>query len=240
MKQKYTVLFEDDDYVAIDKPSGVLIIPDRFNKELDNLQSFLNNKYGKIYTAHRIDKQTSGVIVFAKNADAHAHLNNQFTNHTVWKKYVALVHGITPPHGTINFKIFEDPQHLGRMDCSYTHGKDSLTTFETIKSYKQNISYVAAYPQTGRTHQIRVHFLAIDHPLVIDELYSTANGIFLSQLKKKYKLSKLQEEEMPIMNRLTLHAAEIKFINTNNIEQTVVAPLPKDFQAVITQLEKNQ
>jgi 23S rRNA pseudouridine955/2504/2580 synthase/23S rRNA pseudouridine1911/1915/1917 synthase len=125
------------------------------------------------------------------------------------------------------------------MEASEKYGKAALTKFKTLQNYNANISLVEVYPETGRTHQIRVHFLAIGHPLLIDEMYGSELPFLLSSVKKKYKLSKLQENENPLMNRLTLHASKLSFKHVkDDVEMSIEAPLPKDFVAVIKQLEK--
>jgi 23S rRNA pseudouridine955/2504/2580 synthase/23S rRNA pseudouridine1911/1915/1917 synthase len=151
---------------------------------------------------------------------------------------LALVHGNAPDDGIIDFRIMEDPSKPGRMEASEKNGKPALTKFKTVKQFG-NISLVEIYPETGRTHQIRVHFLAIGHPLLIDEMYGSPEPFLLSSVKRKYKLSKLQEAENPLMARLTLHASKIEFNHIKD-EKTICieAPLPKDFASVIKQLEK--
>lgn len=233
------IIFEDNDYVAINKQAGMLTIPDRFDTNLPSVMGELKKMYANIFTAHRIDKFTSGVLCFAKNEAAHKHLSLQFEHHTLSKTYTTLVHGETPAEGIIDYKIMEDPFKAGRMEASEKYGKSAVTRFKTIKNFKANISLVEAYPETGRTHQIRVHFLAIGHPLLIDEMYSSSEPFLLSSVKKKYKFGKFQENENPLMNRLTLHASKLSFNHIKNEKLiTIEAPLPKDFLAVIKQLEK--
>jgi len=235
----YEVLFDDENYYAVNKPSGVLTIPDRYNLEIPNLLTAARKKYPHLMTTHRIDKDTSGVVVFAKNEKAHAHLNKQFEAHTVEKVYTTLVLGKTPDEGQIDLRITEDPRRPGKMECHKKVGKPSLTLFKTLAYYPPFYSLVEVYPKTGRTHQIRVHFLALGYPLVVDEWYGGKEGILLSSIKKKFKLSKNEENETPIMNRLTLHASSISFLHCQTNETiTVSAPLSKDFQALLTQLEK--
>ncbi len=238
MKQ-LEILWEDADYVAVNKPAGILTIPDRYNAEIPNLLAYLRTQYDNIYVTHRIDKDTSGVVIFAKNEAAHAHLNQQFEEHTVQKTYLTLVIGKTPAEGSIDFRIMEDPRRPGKMEAHPKIGKPALTTFKTLHYFAPKFSLVEVYPKTGRTHQIRVHFLAIGFPLAIDNWYGGQEGILLSSFKKKFKLSKEAESEKPIMNRLTLHASAIRFKHiSNEAEVEVKAPLPKDFQALLTQLEK--
>lgn len=233
------IIFEDNDYVVVNKQAGMLTIPDRFDANLPSVLGELRKLYSEIFTTHRIDKFTSGVLCFAKNEVAHKHLSLQFEHHTLHKTYTTLVHGETPQEGLIDYKIIEDPSHPGRMEASEKHGKVAITKFKTLKNFKANISLVEVYPETGRTHQIRVHFLAIGHPLLIDEMYGTDQPFLLSSVKKKYKFGKFQEDEKPLMSRLSLHASKLSFKHvTDESLTTIEAPLPKDFMAVIKQLEK--
>jgi len=233
------ILFEDEHYLAVNKPAGMLSIPDRFNAEIPSVLGILRKSKENIFTVHRIDKFTSGVLCFAKNEAAHKHLNTQFEKHTLQKTYQLLVIGKTETDGKIDLNIVEDRLEAGRMDVHPKHGKPSLTLFKTIKNFGNDISWVEAYPQTGRTHQIRVHFLAIGHPLLIDEMYGNPEPFLLSTVKNKYKLSKNEEAERPLMSRLTLHASKLEFKHIVDEKPIIVeAPLPKDFAAVIKQLEK--
>ncbi len=239
MKKSIEILFEDENYVVVNKPGGLLSIPDRFDTTIPNVLQELRKQYNQILTVHRIDRYTSGALCFAKNELSHRHLSMQFENHTVEKTYLALVHGRTPEQGEINYRIFEDPRKPGRMDCSPTFGKPALTRFKTITSFDSDFSWVEVYPETGRTHQIRVHMLAIGHPLAVDELYGNPDGLFLSAIKRKYKQGKFTDEEKPLIDRLTLHASKIIFKNVHDEKLiTVEAPLPKDLSAVLKQLSK--
>ncbi len=237
--EKPEIIWEDSNYVAVNKPSGWLSIPDRFDANKPNILGFLNKLYPKVYVIHRIDKDTSGLILFAKNAEAHQWANDQFSSHSVCKKYLTLVIGRTPEEGEINFKITEDPIHAGRMMCHHKYGKESLTIYKTIANYACGMSLLEVEPKTGRTHQIRVHCLTAGFPLVIDPFYGGEEGIFLSAIKRKFKLSVNQEQENPLMNRLTLHASSLEFIPLGSTSPIKIeAPLTKDFRAVVQQLNK--
>ncbi len=233
------ILLEDGDYVVINKPAGLLTLPDRFDPGIPNLYHILKALYGNIFVVHRIDKQTSGVIAFAKNADAHKALNDQFEAHRVHKKYLALVQGRVPDNeGRIDLPIGENAARAGSMRIDTSQGKPSLTTYRVIERF---LSYtlVEAVPLSGRTHQIRIHFKGIGHPLAVDEVYGSGEGIKLSSLKKGYK-NKPGREEKPIMSRLTLHALSLTFRNFRSLDHvTVEAPLPKDFESLLKQLRKS-
>jgi len=237
VKKTLPILFEDDDYIFLNKPPGLLVIPDRFDQDAPNLLEMLKKIFGQIFVVHRIDKPTSGVIVFAKNTDAHRELNIQFEQHLVRKTYWALVCGkLSEKEGTIDKPIAENASRAGtvKIDAS---GKPSQTGYHVLEELGQ-YSLVEVVPRSGRTHQIRIHFKSVGHPLAIDELYGNAHGIFLSQFKKNYRL-KEDETERPLMNRLTLHAFELQFTHFRNHEPIVIqALLPKDFSGLLNQLRK--
>ena len=187
MKQKVQILHEDDDLIIVNKPADYLSIPDRHDETKPNILSFLNNKYGKVFTVHRLDKATSGIMCFAKNDIAHRHLSQQFQERTVEKIYYALVDGIlTATEGEINQGIAPHPARPGKMMVS-NKGKKSLTYYKVVEQF-QSFALVEANIKTGRTHQIRVHFEAIGYPLAIDELYGNRTEFRLSEIKlKKYR-----------------------------------------------------
>ena len=232
------ILSEDDDYVFLNKAAGMLTLPDRFDPMIPNLYHILTEHYGHIFVVHRIDKQTSGVIAFAKNADAHKALNGQFESHRIRKKYLVLVQGnLKDAEGSIDLPIGENPGKAGTMKIDTVHGKESVTKYRVIERFVR-FTLAEAEPLSGRTHQIRVHFRAIGHPLAVDEIYGNTEGIKLSSLKKNYK-AKPDAIEKPLISRLTLHARSLCFSHfRNQAEMTVEAPLPKDFNSVIKQLRK--
>ena len=230
------VIHEDDDITVINKPPQFLSIPDRYNASIPNLYTFLCNRLGKVYIVHRLDRDTSGIICFAKTEQAHRHLSQQFGQHKVRKIYHAIVEGILPePVAEIDLPIAEISSKRGVMQVNYQNGKPSETKYRIIEQFK-NYAYVEVMPLTGRTHQIRVHFQAIGHPLAVDPLYGNAQGFFLSSVKRHYHL-KRQEEERPMTDRLTLHAFSLEFVHPGT-EKTVqyTAPLPKDMSAMLKQL----
>src|SRR6186997_2143677 len=199
MKLSEWIIYEDENLIALNKPSGLLSIPDREGKDI-SLKKLLLEKYGNIFTVHRLDKDTSGLIVFAKNETTHKHLSQQFEARQTEKIYLGLVIGSLA-------------EKKGLMTV-YRKGKESLTDYEVLEDFKI-FSWVQFQIHTGRTHQIRVHAKHIGHPVVCDELYGDGKPILLSTLKHKFKLSKNELEERPILNRLALHALSLQFTNTN-------------------------
>jgi 23S rRNA pseudouridine955/2504/2580 synthase/23S rRNA pseudouridine1911/1915/1917 synthase len=199
----------------------------------------LIEKYGSIFTVHRLDKDTSGLIVFAKNETTHKLLSKQFEERQTEKIYLGLVIGsLADKKGSVDVLISEHPAKKGLMTV-YKKGKESLTDFEVLEDFKI-FSWVQFQIHTGRTHQIRVHAKHIGHPVVCDELYGDGKPILLSTLKHKFKLSKNELEERPILNRLALHALSLQFTNTNGEKIKLEAPIPKDLRALLQQLRKRK
>jgi 23S rRNA pseudouridine1911/1915/1917 synthase len=231
-----SILLETDDFVALDKPAGLLSIPDRENKET-SLKTQLRAKYGNIFTVHRLDRDTSGAIIFAKNETTHKYLSKIFEERSVGKIYQGIVLG-TPPEqqGSIDLPIMEHPTKPGLMVIN-RRGKTSLTDYqllETIGPY----SLLQFRIHTGRTHQIRIHMHSIGHPIACDDLYGDGKPIFLSGIKRNFKLSKAEEAERPLLARLALHSQLLSFTGSNGETHTIEAPLPKDLRALLQQLRK--
>lgn len=236
--KKVETIYEDESIVVINKPAGVLTVADRFNIESVHLQSILRKKYGEIFTIHRLDRDTSGVICFAKNAESHKILSEQFEGREVQKIYLALVDGQPLAHGIIDEPLAESQSKKGLMKV-YKKGKPSLSEYTLVKAFDR-CSLVSIRIFTGRMHQIRVHMAHIGHPLFIDAFYGRREAFFLSELKgRRYRIGKWTEEEKPLMARQTLHSHKLKInhpVTGKSMEFT--APLPKDMSAVIAQLEK--
>lgn len=234
MKIKEHLLHEDENLVAINKPSGMLTIPDR--KGNISLKNYLQKAYPEIFTVHRLDKDTSGVVVFAKNEAAHKELSQLFEGREVEKKYLGLVLGnFAIDKDTIEEGIMEHPVIKGKMVVN-KKGKPSVTDYEVIEKFRF-FSWVSFQILTGRTHQIRVHMKHAGHPIVCDETYGDGKPVLLSTLKKKFNLSKDEEEERPILRRLALHSSSLKF-KLAGLDYDLEAPLPKDLKACLQQLRK--
>lgn len=230
-------IFENDYFIAINKPAGVLSIPDRMQSE-PSLKDKLLEKYGSIFTIHRLDKETSGIILFAKDEATHKFFSKQFEERTVEKFYMGLVHG-APTHkaGSIDAAIMEHPVFKGQMVIN-KKGKPSLTDYEVVENLGK-YSLLKFQLHTGRTHQIRVHAKNMGHPIVCDALYGDGKPVLLSAIKKKFKLSKHDEEERPMLSRVALHSYELKFTDEQGNNFDLMADLPKDIRALIQQMKKH-
>ena len=239
MKTKIDILHEDEALIIVNKPPNLLTIPDRFDPAKPNLYHWLLGEYGdKVFVVHRIDQETSGAICFARTEEAHRHLSQQFEKRTVEKIYLTLVEGHPdPPEGEIDKPIGAHPARSGMMTVT-RNGKPALTLYRTIETFKA-FSLLEADIKTGRTHQIRVHFKFIGHPLMIDALYGKRDAFYLSEIKgRSYNLNK-HKEERPLMSRTTLHAGKLTLEHPFSGERVAFeAPLHKDFNAVLNQLRK--
>lgn len=235
---QYELIYEDEQIVVVSKPAGLLTIPDRAGNK-DNLVTALERQYGKIFIVHRLDRETSGILCFARNEAAHRHLSMQFEHHTSDKFYYALVDGILHhDEGEIDKPIGEHPGIAGKMAILHT-GKPSLTFYRATERFK-HFTLAEALLKTGRTHQIRLHFQSIGYPLAVDAVYGRRSALFLSEIKgKAYRSGKHSDDERPMMERTSLHAYRLRIDHPTTGERLEFkAELPKDFAAVLSQLRK--
>ena len=231
------IILENDHFIIINKPPGLLSIPDREGKEM-SLKQLLQQKYEQIFTVHRLDKETSGIIVFAKDPETHKFLSQAFEERMVEKYYAGIVTGTLPDkQKTIDAPITENTVKRGVM-IIHKRGKPAVTDYEVLEDFGK-FSLVQFRIHTGRTHQIRVHMQYIGHPLVCDELYGDGLPVKISAFKRNYKLSKTEEEEKPILARTGLHAQRLRFTDMQGNVHDVQAEMPKDMRALLQQLRKN-
>lgn len=244
---KLAILYEDDLLVAIDKPAGLAAIPgraevdsavERIGRQLNLPSSGSNDP--RIRLVHRLDKETSGVLLFAKSIDAQRHLSHQFQNNTVGKEYLALVAGRpTERDGEIELAIAVDPYNKKKM-AVVKHGRMAKTVWEVSQGYR-HAALLAVYPKTGKTHQIRVHLKAIGHPLLVDPLYNPTapgeGGVWLSEFKRGYR-PKADIEERPLIDRLTLHAHRLSFVHPDGRRIELESVPPKDFRSAVAALSR--
>lgn len=234
---KVEIIYENEDLLIVNKPAGLLVIPDRFDNELPSLNRVLEKQTGhKVFVVHRLDRDTSGVICFAKTEEAHKFLSAQFQDHKVEKYYTGLVNGrVLQQEGSINAPITKHPANNGTM-VIHKKGKESLTDYSIAEQWPL-YTLLNFRIHTGRTHQIRVHTQSIGHPIVCDDIYGDGKPFLLSNIKKKYNFS-LKKDERPLLNRLALHARKLVITGTDGNAITAEAPLPKDIKACVTQLNK--
>jgi 23S rRNA pseudouridine955/2504/2580 synthase/23S rRNA pseudouridine1911/1915/1917 synthase len=244
------VIFEDSQLIAVDKPAGLPVIPGRWNKEEDTLFARVNEYLGsssvplgsplpeKVRIVHRIDRDTSGVVVFAKTAQAHSRLCQQFLRREVKKIYIGVVEGVVKEdRGTIQLPIGTDPQKKGVMRIDLKTGREAITEYEVMERFV-GFTLLKLQPKTGRTHQLRIHLQAFGYPLAVDPIYGNRGALYLSQLKRGFK-PKPDEPERPLIARLSLHASCLCVMHpTEGKEITFEAKLPKDMEILIKNLRK--
>lgn len=228
------ILLENDNYVVVNKPPFLSTLEDR--QEKLNLLGLARDYTPSAQVCHRLDKETSGVLAIAKNAEAYRHLSIQFEQRAVTKIYHAVADGIH------NFKdqlldapILKLPDGMVRI--SQREGKPAQTYFSSIDSYKLH-TLIECRPVTGRMHQIRIHLAFLGAPITGDLLYG-GKPFFLSQIKRGFNLKK-DTEEQPFMKRMALHAFSLKFLDLGGGELSIQAPYFKDMVALVRQLELNR
>ena len=235
---KLEILLENSRLMAIHKPSGLLVIPDRWEKSHVTLMSLGKKYLGKnCWPIHRLDREASGVLLMAKDADMRTYLGRQFQKRQVQKMYHALVQGVVDEEkGEIHHPIGEDLSRPGRMKIGGKGAKEAHTYFEILERFK-TVSMVLVRIITGRQHQIRVHMKSIGHPVICDPIYGSGKPYLLSEMKKFYKF-KEDEPEKPLMGRLGLHASSLEFYLGEGELCRVEAPLPKDFEVFLKYLRR--
>ncbi|HWC61293.1 MAG TPA: RluA family pseudouridine synthase [Verrucomicrobiae bacterium] len=243
------VVFEDEQLLALDKPSGLLTSPDRYDPNRPNLMKLLHagiaeakpwaRERGLTYlsNAHRLDFETSGVILLAKNKEVLVQLADLFGAEKPVKKYVALVQGIpAEDEFEIDAKLAPHPVRLGYMRVDPKNGKKSLTKFTVLEKYSR-WTLLRCEPLTGRTHQIRVHLRHAGVPIVGDELYG-GKPLWLSRLKPNYRL-KPGREERPLLARVALHAEQLELKHPATGETvSITAAWPKDLTVAVKYLRQ--
>jgi 23S rRNA pseudouridine1911/1915/1917 synthase len=234
------ILYEDKDILVINKPAGLVVHPDGRTKE-DSVSEWFAHKYpeskevgepiqqssgqeiARPGVVHRIDRDTSGVLILAKTSEGHAHLKEQFQNREVEKTYHLFAHGLMKEdRGSITRPIGKSSSDFRKWSAqrgAKGEMRDALTYFEVLKrSPEMNVTFVEAKPKTGRTHQIRVHFQALQHPVIADPLYAGGKPRILG------------------FERLALHAKKVSFKSLAGKGISVEAPYPEDFQNALKTL----
>jgi 23S rRNA pseudouridine1911/1915/1917 synthase len=243
------ILYRDDHIVAVMKPAGLsaLSIPGEDGSAIEYLSAMTGLPWQRdaadprLRAVHRLDRDTSGVLLFALDGETQRHLSHHFQNNFVEREYLAIVTGFsTSEHGTIDAPLSRHPTPDGRTTID-SHGRPASTQWR-LEERLGDLSLLRVFPKTNKKDQIRVHLLSIGLPLAIDPLYhplppGTPVGIFLSQFKQGYR-RKEDDQERPLISRLTLHAEKVAVIHPDGHRLEVVAPWPKDFRATINMLTK--
>ena len=227
------ILFENNDLIVVNKPAFLSSLDDREGGEI-NLLRLAKQYTSDAQICHRLDKETSGALIIAKNPEAYRSVSMQFEHRKVKKIYHAVIIGI---------HVFEDLHvdlpilNLGgkNVAISRQEGKPAETVFNSIKYYK-HYTLVECSPITGRMHQIRIHLASQRACIAGDEMYG-GKPVFLSEIKRAYRLGK-EQDELPIMKRFALHARQLTFKINDTTQMTFEAPYPKDFATLVKLLDK--
>lgn len=235
-KPKIDIIYQDEQVLVINKPSGLSVTKERTGSPslLDLLKKHFSEQ---LRLVHRLDKETSGVLVLAKSKQTQTILSQLFEKRLVKKTYLALSAG-TPAStsGTIVASIAPKSKNQNIFRIDNKKGK-SAETFWRILADFGSVLLLAVNPLTGRTHQIRVHLPHIGLNLAVDPLYGSSRGLFLSDFKSGYKLGK-DKTEKPLIDRLTLHAYQLEFSYPPDSPRLFIAPLDKNFKAALKMLTK--
>lgn len=213
-----STLYVDDDLLILDKPPGISVLVEGWDPSRPNLTDQARKEFGPIWVVHRLDKSTSGVIVFARNAGSHRNMNTQFQEHRVVKGYHAILDG-RPDwcEMTAGHPLRMDAGHSHRTKVDLKDGKPSNTFFRVINLFNRHC-LVEAMPRTGRTHQIRAHASALGFPILGDHLYSAS--------------------PTTLIDRPALHAFSIQFIHPlTNLPMSISCLYPPDFTQALALLK---
>lgn len=227
------ILFENDDLIVVNKPPFLASLDEREGGEI-NLLRLAKQYSDDAQICHRLDKETSGALVIAKNPEAYRLVSMQFERRKVNKVYHAIIDGT---HVFEDLKVDLPILNLGNKNVtiSRAEGKLAETWFKSLQYFK-HYTLVECRPVTGRMHQIRIHLASQKASIAGDSMYG-GKPVFLSKIKRGYRLGKDQEEQ-PIMKRFALHAKEITFKINDEESVTIEAPYPKDFATLLKQLEQ--
>lgn len=233
-KMELDILYEDDQLIVVNKPAGLVVHPGSGNSNgtlLNGLKyhfkTLSRNDSMRPGIVHRLDKETSGVILIAKTDKAHDHLSSQFSDRTVKKEYLALAWGNVDAEGIIRGEISRHPGNRQIFKVVASGGREACTTYELVENLTP-LSLVQLFPKTGRTHQLRVHLKSIGHPIFGDSAYG--GGLKLAK-SFHVKYTQILNRLAKVINRVALHAQLLEIIHPETREKIQFeAPLPGDMQ----------
>ena len=244
-KYKLDITYEDEDVIILNKPAGIIMHPGAGNFDNTIVNALINydkdslsNIGGELRPGivHRIDKNTSGLVVIAKNNQAHENLSNQFNKHTVEREYILLVWGkIRPSNGRVETFITRSSKNRQLMEVSNTKGKKAITNYKTIEIFENKntptLSLIECKLETGRTHQIRVHMNYLGNSIVGDDKYK-------KKIKKLKNIDSTLEKSIFNLNRQFLHAKSIGFMHPKNNKKMIFnSILPHELNIILKKLK---
>ncbi len=237
MARHFDIVFEDEHIILLNKSAGVLSAPDRYDPDIPNLKATLSRTRDEVYVVDRIDKNTSGLVLFCKTEEAKKMFTELFETQSIKKTYRAIVQGnLMPEKGIIDSAVLVQRDKV-KVSIS-PKGKNAMSHYKVLERFK-NYSYVSLVKETDRRHQLRIHLYSKSCPIVADKMYGASGDFFLSQIKKKRFNLKKDEVERPLISRQALHAYSFQFTHPVSEEELIfeVNP-PKDIRALLTQLRK--
>ncbi|CAG5073602.1 Ribosomal large subunit pseudouridine synthase C [Dyadobacter sp. CECT 9623] len=232
---KDLILFENEDFLVVNKPPHLATLDERTADRGGSVLRLAKEYNSELQAAHRLDKETSGALAFAKNPAAYRHLAMQFEHREVTKRYHAVTNGIHKLDSISVFLPILPLKNGTAVKIDRSEGKVAETIFNTLQVYR-GYTLVECIPITGRMHQIRIHLSCLKAPIVCDPQYG-GEVIYLSSLKRKFNLKK-ETEEQPLIQRVALHAHSLSFAVMDGERVRIEAPYPKDFEVLVKQLNK--
>ncbi|MGD1001133.1 MAG: RluA family pseudouridine synthase [Candidatus Brocadiia bacterium] len=245
------VLYEDEQVVVLNKPAGCTVVRERHSEACPFQNGVLEHvRRSPTYAAiaqresyrpravHRLDRDTTGAVIFVKSREAELHLSRQFRERTIKKEYLAILHGeMLTETGSVEVPLAAHEHELERVFVDERHGKSAVTPYEVVERFR-GFTLVRALPQTGRRHQVRIHFSHIGYPIAADRVYGGGSTVLLSAFKRGYR-AKRGQEETPLLARPALHASALTFLPVAAATSIrVEAPLARDFQVLLKMLRK--
>lgn len=233
LRLKDLVVYEDRHVLAINKPANIASLHERFDSEQPSIIALCKAENPNYSLCHRLDRETSGIMLIAKDADTYGFIARQFEARSIRKTYHAVVAAsVKLDNLMVDLPLYTDSKR--RVQISRKEGKPSETLFSTLKQYA-HFTLLACSPLSGRLHQIRVHAASQNLPLLADELYG-GKPAYLAQIKRKLKNP--EDAEKTLIKRVALHAYSIEFDSPEKGRITVSAPYPKDFEVLVKLLDK--
>ncbi len=237
------ILYEDPHLLAINKPAGLGVIPGPGTLEATLINGLLWHVHHesaspcqRVHIIHRLDKDTTGVLLVGKDLETARYLSGCFEGRRVAKRYLAVVRGeMAVGEGEVDLAIAPAATR-GRMRLRRKEGRPAKSRYRAIERFR-GFTLVEVLPLTGRQHQVRLHLAALGYPLAVDPLYGGRDALYLSEIKPGYR-KKEDRPEPPLMRRLTLHASRVELALADGTPLAVEAPLPADFERMLRSLRK--